>query len=83
LSVIARRLASSVARGISSGASMPSCAESARNSSIHVSVYSRSGTPAPCEPAIVLSSTSVKLIASRIWWPQTYRIVRRSTSRQT
>ncbi len=63
--VIARRLASSVARGISSGRSSPSVAASSRNAAMNWSVYSRSGTPAFCDSAIVRSSTSVKFITWR------------------
>ena len=59
MSLMARRFISSVARGVSSGGSRPSRAESSRKAWIHGSVYSRSGLPAFAAPAMVLSSTSV------------------------
>jgi hypothetical protein len=67
ISTIARRFGSSVARGISSGVSSPSAAASSRKASMYWFVYSRSGSPAFCAPAIVRSSTSVKFITCRTW----------------
>ncbi len=66
MSAMARRFASSVARGFSSTGSSPSAAASSRNAPMNWSVYSRSGICAFCAPTIVRSSTSVKFITSRI-----------------
>jgi len=82
-SVIARRFASSVARGVSSTSSSPSVRASSRNAAMNWSVYSRSGMPALWAPAMVRSSTSVKFITCRMAYPQWYFSARRSTSRQT
>ena len=62
MSAIATRFSWSVARGVSSGGSSPSAAASSRKASMKRVVYSRRGTPAFCDSAIVLSSTSVKLV---------------------
>jgi hypothetical protein len=60
MSPIARRLASSVARGVSSGAlDAELLVSSAKGSNPLLGSTRASDTPAVCAPAIVLSSTSV------------------------